>query len=77
MGSQPLSPLATIYYGIREEAVLLQDFTANLFYYAHFIDDDGIGLWDTAVEPNPTPAWNQFNTAVNAWGSLTWIVSSP
>jgi hypothetical protein len=74
MGSRPSPPLATIYYGIREEAVLLQDFTTNLLDYARFIDD-GIGLWDTAAGPNPTRAWERFTTAVNAWGSLTWIVS--
>jgi hypothetical protein len=46
MGSRPSPPLATIYYGIRKEAVLLQDFTTNLLDYARFIDN-GIGLWDT------------------------------
>jgi hypothetical protein len=74
MGSRPSPPLATIYYGIREEAVLLQDFTTNLLDFARFIDD-GIGLWDTAAGPNPALAWEHFTTAVNAWGLLTWIIS--
>jgi hypothetical protein len=47
------------HYGIREEAVLLQDFTENLVDYARFIDD-GIGLWDTAAGPNPIRAWARF-----------------
>jgi hypothetical protein len=42
--------------------------------YAFFIDD-GIGLWDTATGPSPNRAWEDFLTAVNAWGSLTWIIS--
>jgi hypothetical protein len=74
MGSRLSPPLATIYYGIREEAVLLQDFTTNLHDYACFIDN-GIGLWDTAAGPNPTCAWDRFTAAVNAWGLLTWIIS--
>jgi hypothetical protein len=53
---------------------LLQDFTTNLLDYAPFIDD-GIGLWDTAAGPDTARAWARFTTAVNAWGSLTWIVS--
>jgi hypothetical protein len=72
--ADPSPPLAAIYYGIWEEACLLQDFTTNLFNYARFIDD-GIGLWDTLEGPYPDCAWNQFKTAVNAWGSLTWIIS--
>jgi hypothetical protein len=74
MGSRPSPPIATIYYGIREEACLLQDYQTNLLDYARFIDD-GIGLWDTAAGPNPNRAWEQFSTAVKAWGSLTWIIS--
>jgi hypothetical protein len=46
IGSHPSLPLATIYYGIHEEACLLQDFTSNLLDYAGFIND-GIGLWYT------------------------------
>jgi hypothetical protein len=64
MGSHPSPPLATIYYGIREEKGLLVDFTQNLFNYTRFIDD-GIGLWDTAAGPNPARACEEFNTAVN------------
>jgi hypothetical protein len=55
-GSQPSPPLTTIYYGIREEACLLQDYTTNLLDYARFIGD-GIGLWDTLAGPNPNLAW--------------------
>jgi hypothetical protein len=75
MGSHAAPPISTIYYGIQEEVCLLQDFTTNLFDYAHCIDD-GIGLWVTATGPNADHTWDQFNMAVNAWGSLTWIVSS-
>jgi hypothetical protein len=74
MGSHLSLLLTTIYYGIREEACLLQDYNTNLLDYARFIND-GIGLWDTSASPNPDLAWECFSTAVNAWGSLTWIIS--
>jgi hypothetical protein len=74
MGSRPSPSLATIYYGIRQEACLLQDYSVNLLDYARSIDD-GIALWDTAAGPNPARAWERFSTALNTWGLLTWIIS--
>jgi hypothetical protein len=74
MGSRPSPPLATIYYGIREDVCLLVDYQDNLLDYAQFIDAR-IGLWDTAAGPNPARAWERFRIAVNGWGKLAWIIS--
>ena len=76
MGTPPVPPYATIYYGIHKEKFLPQH-SQCIIYYQRFIEDV-IGIWC----PNKNSQldaleWNAFKNKMNKFSGLTWEFSEP
>jgi hypothetical protein len=75
MGTPTACAYATITYGHHENTEILTKFTPNLLYYRRYIDDI-FGVW-VPPESNQTAVWKNFESTLNAWGSLEWIIEKP
>jgi hypothetical protein len=71
MGTPPAPPYATLFYAIFEDTIL-EEFSANLFYYRRFIDDI-LGIWIPSQSPaEDTLAWNRFKARLSDFHGLIW-----
>ena len=74
MGTPPVPPYATVYYGIYEEK-FLPKYLQRIVCYRRFIDDV-IGIWcpNHNYKMDDTE-WTSFNDTMNAFPGLTWELS--
>jgi len=72
MGTPAVLLYATITYGSHENTKILPNFQNHLFYYKRFIDNV-IGIW----LPSPYQAQEDFKTALNSFGKLSWNIEEP
>lgn len=72
MGTPPAPPYACIYFAIHEDEIL-KEFSDNLFYYKHFIDDI-FGIWTITDHITDHATWLQFQQRLNDF-NLCWEVS--
>ena len=74
IGTPPVPPYATVYYGIHEEK-LLPRYTQHIICY-HRFNDDVFGVWCPNRNPRlDTIEWNSFKTKMNEFPGLTWEFS--
>ena len=75
MGAPPAPSYATLSFGTHEET-LLDEFEAQLAFYRRYIDDV-FGIWRCHPDPiQDALLWTQFDTGLNSWHGLQWIVSA-
>ena len=76
MGTPPVPPYATIYYGIHKEK-FLPHHSQCIIYYQRFIEDV-IGIWCPNKNSQlDTLEWNAFKNKMNKFPGLTWEFSEP
>jgi hypothetical protein len=75
MGTPAACAYATITYGHHENTEILTKFAPNLLYYRRYIDDI-FGVW-VPPESHQTAVWKNFESKLNEWGSLEWIIEQP
>ena len=74
MGTPPVSPYASMYYGIHKEKLIPQH-TQHLIY-CHWFIDDVIGIWCPNINPQPDALqWDSFKNKMNEFRGLTWEYS--
>jgi hypothetical protein len=67
--------LATITYSHHKNTKILTEFAPNLLYYRCYIDDI-FGIWVTP-EIHQDTTWKRFESKLNEWGSLEWVIEKP